>query len=181
MSSDSRLTNGSRPRLLERHCAQRSSFRFVSPAKVANPASVTLKYGRKCSENCSRSSSFIPAIPSSRRCLPAGCPTPGVNAEPGRNSSRTCSRPARCCSSLGSSTVPGEIDAGDLEVAFGQLGERRDGLAIAVDHHAPVLADDPFGGVAIGGKGCRGESKMASVSYRVSWHVLQPLAAWVFT
>ena len=31
---------------------------------------------------------------------------PGVKAEPGKKSSRTCSRAARCTSSLGSRTVP---------------------------------------------------------------------------
>ena len=76
----------------------------------------------------------------------------------------------------------GEVDAGDLEGALRQFGERRDRLAVAVQHDAAMLADGPFGGVAVGGKGRATRIEGERVRYqRVSWHVLQPLAAWVFT
>ena len=47
-----------------------------------------------------------------------------------------------------------EIDTGEADRSGGQLGQQRDGLAAAVDHHAPAFAYHPFGGLAVGrGKG----------------------------
>ena len=55
---------------------------------------------------------------------------------------------------LGFQHGAGEIDAGEAQRPRGQLGQQRDGLAAAVDHHPPALADHPFGGLAVGrGKG----------------------------